>query len=127
VLIPLSCSITGSAFSGIVNDTSCFYTANDNSGCGITDSLATSYGAAFASAGGGVFVTELSETGISIWFFARSAVPSAVSSAGDGGLDTRGLGTPSAFWANGGCEIEKYFGDQNLIFDITLVRLAVSL
>jgi hypothetical protein len=33
-----------------------------------------SYGAAFASAGGGVYVTELGEEGVKVWFFTVSRV-----------------------------------------------------
>ncbi|WVQ83445.1 hypothetical protein IAT38_005586 [Cryptococcus sp. DSM 104549] len=115
------CSITtsSSAYSGTVNDTSCYYEDNDNSGCGVTDTDYSSYGAEFASNGGGVFVTQLAEEGISIWFFSRSDIPTAISSA-DSEIDTSSLGTPSAFWDNSGCDIDKFFGDQSLVFDITL-------
>ncbi|KAK4686775.1 hypothetical protein P7C73_g3342, partial [Tremellales sp. Uapishka_1] len=115
------CSLTASssAYTGIVNATDCDYSANDNSGCGVTVDNSASYGAAFASAGGGAFITELSETGISIWFFSRTDIPSAVTNA-NASIDTRELGTPSAFWSNTGCNIQNYFKAQSLILDITL-------
>ncbi|WWC59856.1 uncharacterized protein I303_102418 [Kwoniella dejecticola CBS 10117] len=115
------CAITtsSSAYSGTVNDTSCYYSDNDNSGCGITDTNYNSYGSAFASNGGGVFVTSLSTEGISIWFFSRSDIPTAISGA-DSSIDTSSLGTPSASYSNEGCEISKFFGAQSLVFDITL-------
>ena len=50
-------------------DSDCSSLANSNSGCTVVDKSTASYGAPFAAAGGGVFATELAETGISIWFF----------------------------------------------------------
>lgn len=59
------CSISSStSFTGTANGTDCTYTANDNSGCGVTDSDTVSYGPEFAAAGGGVFITEFASTGI---------------------------------------------------------------
>ncbi|WRT65338.1 uncharacterized protein IL334_002281 [Kwoniella shivajii] len=115
------CAITtsSSAYTGTVNDTSCYYEDNDNSGCAITDTNYKSYGSEFATAGGGVFVTELSTEGISIWFFTRSNIPSAISNANTS-IDTSNLGTPSAFYSSTGCDISKFFGSQSLVFDITL-------
>src|ERR1700712_1496469 len=55
-----------------------------------------------------------------IWFFERANVPDAVSSA-NSTLDTSNLGTPSGYWANSGCNIDKFFTAQTLAFDITLV------
>ena len=49
--------------------TNCDYSQIGNSGCTVQDSNTASYGAAFARAGGGVWVTEFAETGINIWFF----------------------------------------------------------
>ncbi|WVR04146.1 hypothetical protein IAU60_001145 [Kwoniella sp. DSM 27419] len=112
-------STSSSAYSGIVNDTSCYYEDNSNSGCGITDNSYSSYGERFAAAGGGVFVTQLAESGVSIWFFGRSDIPSAISGASDS-IDTSSLGTPAGFWSKDGCDVDKFFGDQSLVFDITL-------
>ena len=50
--------------STIVNSTDCSYEANSNQGCIVVDPSTASYGAVFASAGGGVFITEFAETGI---------------------------------------------------------------
>jgi len=105
--------------STIVNSTDCSYELNGNQGCIVTDPSTASYGAGFAAAGGGVFVTEYASTGISIWFFTRSAVPSSLSGNAST-IDTSTLGTPTANWPNGGCNIAEFFSAQNLIFDITL-------
>ncbi|KAJ6602233.1 glycoside hydrolase family 16 protein [Mycena sp. CBHHK59/15] len=80
--------------STIVNSTDCSHLDNSNAGCGVMDPAADSYGAAFAAAQGGVFVTEFAESGISVWFFDRSSIPKSIS------------GNASSA--------------QNLIFDITL-------
>jgi hypothetical protein len=86
----------------------------------VTVDNSKSYGADFASNDGGVFITELASSGISIWFFERANIPSAVSNATDS-IDTSSLGTPAGYWATSGCEIEDYFKAQTLVFDITLV------
>ncbi|KAK7464802.1 hypothetical protein VKT23_006008 [Stygiomarasmius scandens] len=103
----------------LINSTDCNYLANDNEGCIVTNPTTKSYGADFASAGGGVFVTEFAEDGISVWFFSRSDVPSSITS-NSSSLDTSTLGTPVGNWPNGGCDIDSFFEAQNLIFDITL-------
>lgn len=40
-----------------------------SSGCLVRENKANSYGASFATAGGGVFALQLEATGINIWFF----------------------------------------------------------
>ena len=55
--------------STFVNSTDCSFKTNSNEGCVVEDPDPNSYGAAFAAAGGGVFVTEFAETGISCVFF----------------------------------------------------------
>lgn len=50
--------------STLVNSTDCSYAANANQGCIVQTPTTASYGAGFASAGGGVFITEFAETGI---------------------------------------------------------------
>jgi hypothetical protein len=51
--------------STLVNSTDCSFKTNSNEGCVVEDPDPNSYGAAFAAAGGGMFVTEFAETGIS--------------------------------------------------------------
>lgn len=64
------CSIVKSTqTSTIINNTDCSYLANSNSGCGIEVPDPKSYGAGFAAAGGGVFVTEYAATAISYVVF----------------------------------------------------------
>lgn len=51
--------------SKLVNSTDCSYLLNGNQGCSVTDHETSSYGEAFHKAGGGLFVTEFAEKGIS--------------------------------------------------------------
>lgn len=60
------CTVTGQQQSStLLNSTDCSNLDNSNQGCITTDPNPASYGAAFAAAGGGVFVTEYATTGIS--------------------------------------------------------------
>lgn len=49
----------------MVDSTDCNYQLNGNQGCVTVDPNPSSYGQAFADAGGGIFVTEYSESGVS--------------------------------------------------------------
>ncbi|KAJ9121357.1 hypothetical protein QFC24_004695 [Naganishia onofrii] len=91
-------------FTGTVNYTNCYVEANDNSGCTVIDGNSTSYGEAFATAGGGVW---------------RANIPAAVSSA-NSSIDTTKLGERTAFWSPNGCDISTFFKPQELVLDITL-------
>jgi hypothetical protein len=124
--------------SSLINSTDCSYLINSNEGCITTNPSMASYGAGFAQAGGGMFVTEFAETGISyvdrllphlgthrmeilhsIWFFSRANIPSVLSS-NSSTIDTSTLGTPVGNWPAAGCNIDTFFAPQNLILDITL-------
>ncbi|KXN88792.1 putative glycosidase C21B10.07 [Leucoagaricus sp. SymC.cos] len=102
-----------------ITSTDCSVSSNQNQGCIVKDPNTTSYGAAFANAGGGVWITEYAESGISIWFMPRANVPSVISS-NSSTIDTSALGTPIANWPTGGCDMKKFFSPQNIVFDITL-------
>ncbi|KAJ7134267.1 glycoside hydrolase family 16 protein [Mycena epipterygia] len=105
--------------STVINSTDCSFQDNENAGCGVMDPNDSSYGAKFAAAQGGVFITEFAESGISVWFFNRSSIPTSISGNASS-FATSDLGTPVANWPTGGCAIDTYFKPQNLIFDITL-------
>ncbi|KLO11798.1 hypothetical protein SCHPADRAFT_905736 [Schizopora paradoxa] len=105
--------------STLINSTDCNFQDNGNQGCDVTDPNPSSYGAAFAAAGGGVWVTEYAEAGISIWFFNRSSIPSSLQ-GNVTSFDVGSLGTPVANWPTGGCDMTTFFKPQNLVFDITL-------
>ncbi|KAF8895109.1 glycoside hydrolase family 16 protein [Infundibulicybe gibba] len=105
--------------SQLINSTDCSHLANSNQGCVVTDPSTASYGAGFAAAGGGVFATELADTGISIWFFPRANVPAAITNNAST-IDTSTFGPPVANYPATGCNIGQFFEPQSLIFDITL-------
>lgn len=92
---------------------------NANSGCGVTDNTNVSYGAAFAANGGGVWATELAPSGVSVWFFPRPSVPDNLQNSSMI-PDPSTWGTPSAHFSNTTCSIADFFGDQQLVIDITL-------
>ncbi|KAH9950667.1 concanavalin A-like lectin/glucanase domain-containing protein [Amylocystis lapponica] len=105
--------------STLVNSTDCNTALNGNQGCAITDPSTSSYGAAFANDGGGVFVTEFASSGISIWFFNRSSIPDSLQGNATT-VNTTAIGTPVANWPASSCTISQFFNPQRLIFDITL-------
>jgi len=115
------CTHSSSAIetSTLVNSTDCNYELNGNQGCVVTDPSPSSYGAAFASGGGGVFVTEFATAGISIWFFNRSSVPDSLQGNATT-VNTTALGIPTANWPASNCTISQFFNPQKLVFDITL-------
>ncbi|TCD65821.1 hypothetical protein EIP91_002171 [Steccherinum ochraceum] len=115
------CSHTNTTLqsSTVINSTDCSIYANSNEGCIITNPTTNSYGAPFASAGGGVFVTEFAPTGISVWFFTRSSIPDALQGNAST-IDPATLGTPVATWTADGCDVTEFFEPQSLIFDISL-------
>jgi len=105
--------------SNLVNSTNCSYQVNSNQGCVVTVPSTQSYGAGFAQAGGGVYVTAFLSTGISIWFFPRANIPASLQ-GNTSSLDITTLGTPTGNWPSGGCNINTFFSPQHIIFDITL-------
>jgi len=88
---------------------------SSNAGCSIDTSNKASYGAGFNAGQGGVYATEWTSDVINVWFFARSAVPSDISS---GNPDPTGWGTPSASFS-GACDIDKSIKNQQIVFDTT--------
>ncbi|XP_006458818.1 hypothetical protein AGABI2DRAFT_213201 [Agaricus bisporus var. bisporus H97] len=101
--------------SSFINGTDC----EGAGGCITTYDDEASYGTAFAAKGGGAFVTEFSNNGISMWFFERPNVPDSLKN-NESSIDTSTLGIPMGHYPSTGCDIGEFFGKQNLIFDITL-------
>ncbi|KAI0791069.1 concanavalin A-like lectin/glucanase domain-containing protein [Abortiporus biennis] len=108
---------TGTTQTGITGDTNCNSTTG--SGCTVGESNTNSFGANFASSGGGVWATQFDASGIFIWFWSRSNVPASITTATDS-IDLSSWGTPSAAYPASSCTIGDFFGPQQLVIDITL-------
>ncbi|OAL55734.1 hypothetical protein IQ07DRAFT_176723 [Pyrenochaeta sp. DS3sAY3a] len=105
-------------FSGSVGTDNCDIAAEGqgvNVGCSIKHPSKQSYGAGLNKIGGGVFATHWTGDAISMFFFPRDSIPADV--LGDS-PDPSSWGLPTAKFT-GGCDIEKTFQEQTLIFDTT--------
>lgn len=110
------CATNGHGESGTVVNGDCWqYDPNQsNSGCGVSDADTTGYGSGFNNGNGGVYAMEWSGTAIKVWYFARSKIPSDISS---GKPNPSGWGTPrSNFDGAGGCNIPNFFANHQLVF-----------
>ncbi|GAA5999216.1 hypothetical protein JCM5350_003384 [Sporobolomyces pararoseus] len=103
--------------SGTILETTCNAFENFNVGCGVQDQSKSSYGSGWNAAGGGVYATTFDETGVSVWNFLRDEIPSDITA---GKPDPSNWGTPSARWDSSTCDMQKFFGPQSIVFDITL-------
>ncbi|GAA5830680.1 hypothetical protein JCM3766R1_003388 [Sporobolomyces carnicolor] len=112
-------SSSSDEYSATLLNANCDKDANFNSGCNALDPKTTSAGQALANAGGGVWATEYAATGIKIWHFERSAVPTDLSSNASS-IDPTAWGTPTYFVPTSSCNIEQHFAAQHLVIDITL-------
>lgn len=108
------CTINNSGFTGTLETSNCYVEASGqstNAGCGILSSNTQSYGDGFNSAGGGVYATEWTSSGINIWFFSSSSIPSDITS---GNPNPSNWGTPSAAFA-GSCDIDAHFSNLQIV------------
>ncbi|TFK45417.1 putative laminarinase [Heliocybe sulcata] len=106
---------------GTAGSNDCYGGDNNNSGCGVQDPTTNSYGPTFNANGGGWYAMERTNSYISIWFWARNdgSVPFDVSS-GPAQIDTSTWGEPTAYFPNTDCDLASHFGQNNIIFDLTL-------
>jgi len=109
---PLSTLETGNIIS-----TDCFNQTNNNQGCIVEVPTTASYGANFASAGGGVYAMLWNDTGISLWFFQRSAIPSDLPTDSP---NPDAWPLPTAYFPTSSCDLETFIKPQTLILDITI-------
>ncbi|GAA5984337.1 hypothetical protein JCM11641_006187 [Rhodosporidiobolus odoratus] len=105
------------AGTAVAANNDCNANNDGNAGCSYAETAKGNYGEAFNAAGGGVFVTEFTADAISIWFWSRPDIPDNIAS---GSPDSKAWGRPSATWPKSSCDIASYFGDQTLVFDVTL-------
>ncbi|KAF7305242.1 GH16 domain-containing protein [Mycena chlorophos] len=90
-------------------------------GCTTEETKPNSFGAGFASAGGGVYALQMDVSGIYMWFWSRADIPKSVgSSTASSTLDISDWGTPSAAYPATTCNITEFFQPQQMILDITL-------
>ncbi|KAJ3475280.1 hypothetical protein NLI96_g11942 [Meripilus lineatus] len=93
--------------------------STDGAGCTVTETSPNSFGAGFASAGGGVWATQFDSSGVFIWFWERSKVPASLSSATTS-VDISTWGAPSAAYPASSCNVGNFFGPQQLVITLTL-------
>ncbi|KAF9035191.1 endo-1,3(4)-beta-glucanase-like protein [Panaeolus papilionaceus] len=112
---------SGRNMTGTASQDDCDWRVNWNAGCGVKFPQSASYGPEFNENGGGWFVMERTKTDIKLWFWSRKDrnVPKDVKNRSFD-VDPRGWGTPAAHFPNTQCDLEKYFGDNNLIINLTL-------
>lgn len=101
---------------GTVLSKSCVNSTDDNAGCGVDAGTAT-FGTSYNDNGGGVMAVELRSAGIRIWQFARSAIPSDVTS---GSPNPSTWGEATADFPSTDCDIGSHFKNQSIITNIDL-------
>lgn len=113
------CTISSSGtFSGLVTTDNCDVNAPNqatNQGCSIQSSNTATYGVGFNENGGGIYATEWTSLGISIWYFPRSAIPSDILA---GTPTPENWGMPLSTFS-GGCDIDEHVDNMQIVFDTT--------
>ncbi|EGF99846.1 family 16 glycoside hydrolase [Melampsora larici-populina 98AG31] len=106
---------------GTVLDKNCDAALDGNSGCGVSDPSEISFGKPFNDNGGGVFVMEWKQSGITIWRFARDQLPTDLTPGHQPNPDSWSSHPPLAHWSNDECNnLSNQFGEHRIVFDITL-------
>lgn len=106
------------SFTGTVGNVDCTSGADGNSGCNISNSNeSNNYGDGFNSDGGGVYVMKMDDSGITMWFFPRNAIPSDITNEAP---NPDSWGTPYANFPSSSCSMSDHFFSQTAIFDTTL-------
>ncbi|KAL8670379.1 MAG: hypothetical protein Q9168_005084, partial [Polycauliona sp. 1 TL-2023] len=118
-------SASPAGFSGEVDTPNCDVNApgqGKNMGCGIkhpardvNNKQQEMFGQGMNPSGGGVWATSWTSSDISIYHFPRSAVPMDISTDSP---DPSTWGVPIAKFAGSACNIDEYFKDLNIIFNI---------
>ncbi|KAJ7662201.1 concanavalin A-like lectin/glucanase domain-containing protein [Mycena polygramma] len=86
-------------------------TGQNTVGCVTTETKPNSFGSGFASQGGGVFAMLWDTTGIAMWYFGRSSVPSDISTTNTSPNPTT-WGKASAWYPASSCDPTTVFGPQ---------------
>ncbi|KAK2602442.1 hypothetical protein N8I77_008972 [Diaporthe amygdali] len=101
---------------GTSTHANCDSSGTSNTGCGVDGSDST-YGEEFNANGGGIMALEWRSAGIRMWQFARSSIPSDITS---GSPDPSTWGTALADFPDTGCNIGNHFKNQSIIMNIDL-------
>ncbi|GFF68861.1 hypothetical protein CNMCM6936_006166 [Aspergillus lentulus] len=113
------CTIANGGFTGTLLTSNCYDYApgqGTNAGCGIAATSSQTYGTGFNNAGGGIYATEWTSAGISIWFFPRGSTPLDIRA---GTPNPTNWGTPLARFAPGSCDFDAHFSEMQIVFDTT--------
>ncbi|EFP89962.2 uncharacterized protein PGTG_16250 [Puccinia graminis f. sp. tritici CRL 75-36-700-3] len=106
--------------SGKVLHTDCDATGSGNVGCGVADPSSASLGKAFNDNGGGVFVMEWTESGITVWRFNRTEIPSDLAK-GENPQPSKWTIPPVSHWDQEDCNsLSQGFSEHKIVFDITV-------
>ncbi|KAF8827753.1 hypothetical protein HHX47_DHR4000369 [Lentinula edodes] len=113
------CSSATSNQTGTTTSTNCTVvpSEDENTGCVVEDTQTDSFGAGFAENNGGVYAVLWDESGIAMWFFNRSSVPSDISSSQP---DPTSWSTASAWYPASGCSPSSVFGPQTITLYIDI-------
>lgn len=111
------CYASSTIASGQLLHDNCGVVNGDNTGCGFADTNSdNSYGYGFNGNGGGVYAMQWVQTGISVWFFPRNAIPDDITAGHPMPWTWQ---APFAHWSSSTCPTNQYFNNNNAIFDIT--------
>ncbi|KAL1721450.1 glycoside hydrolase family 16 protein [Schizophyllum commune] len=84
----------------------------DTMGCGFSMYDTASYGTGFNAVGGGAYAVQMSEDGISVWFWQRDQIPADVTS---GGPNPSSWGASVVTYSSASCDMSSHFQDLMLI------------
>ncbi|KAI1438822.1 concanavalin A-like lectin/glucanase domain-containing protein [Xylaria sp. CBS 124048] len=96
--------------------TNCFNGTDNNAGCGVGGPAST-FGAGFNAAQGGVMALEWRAQGIRMWQFARDAIPADIRAKQP---DPTTWGEAAADFPDTACDVGAHFRNQSIIVDIDL-------
>lgn len=99
---------------GVSTGDNCDVWQTGNGGCGVRGGK---YGSTFNGAGGGAYVTEWTESGVKIWYFAMQDMPADILSSHPN--PDAWTATPQSTFPFGSSCDANHFGPQSVIFDIT--------
>ncbi|WVR03651.1 hypothetical protein IAU60_000646 [Kwoniella sp. DSM 27419] len=104
---------------GIQGNLQCASSNGDNTGCGVRDQRARSFGAEFNANGGGVYAMERANTGIRMWFWPRhTRMPKDIRTVAHH-VDPSSWGIPFASFPSTSCDIPSHFSQHRIVWDLT--------